>query len=132
MPKKMTAQILLIVLNLAALLFFVQGRFAWSGSAMVIAGVLGTLLRRPGAEVVVLVGFSVASLVLENKLVTPLLFVVLFCVGAYDLIQCFRVMNDMKASGNPDSHPDWSVRFREKELLHRLLKIIASGVKSFL
>lgn len=122
MPNKTVLKIILIALNFVSLVFFLKSQYVYAGLALLAAGVIGIILGKLCAELVVLAGCFVISLVLNQKIVVLILAFVIIPVCIYDLAQFFQSKKNITCCNVNAKNNDWVKIFRERELLHKLLK----------
>lgn len=124
MIYKTVLKIILIVLNVVSLIFFLKSQYIYAGLALLLAGVVGIILGKPCAELVVLVGCLVISAILNQKIIVLILAFLIITVCIYDLVQFFQSKKNITYCNVNARNNEWVQDFREKELLHKLLKNI--------
>jgi hypothetical protein len=110
------------VLCILALYFFFQGKYIWSGSAIIIAGLVNIFVEGLFSEILILAGLLLIST--AHKKLLPVLVSILFIVCIYDLTQFCKIRKAMSSDEAKVNQKNWKMKLRERELLHRLVKRI--------
>ena len=105
-----------------ALYFFFQEKYIWSGSAIIIAGLVNIFVEGLFSEILLLAGLLLIST--AHKQLLPVLASILFIVCIYDLTQLCMIRKAMSFEEAKVNHKNWKMKLRERELLHRLVKRI--------
>ena len=118
---KKTLKVFPFILYALGIYFLFQGKYIWSGCAIIASGVAGAFLRGIFSELIVLIGFLLISIAYDRKF---LLFIAstIVIVGIYDLIQLYTSMKEMESDKAQKNQDTLQNRLREKNLLHRLFK----------
>ena len=121
MKKQIFIKYIPLFVYIIALIFFFRKEFIIAGSIIIIAGITGIILKRFGAELVILVGLLMISFPFQS-ISTPIISIILTLVGIYDLVQMYYVNQEIKKSNKKLTNEEKLSAYREKELLHNLLK----------
>lgn len=86
-----------------------------------------TTLKRFGGELIILIGLLIISLAFQNISILVIA-IPLTIVSVYDLVQIVKVNKQIKSSNSQVNGEERLSAYREKELLHILLKKIITVV----
>jgi hypothetical protein len=128
MIKKVLAFIPFILCTLA-LYFFFQGKYIWSGCAMIVSGFAIIFLEGLFSEIVILAGILLISTAYKQELL-PVIASILIIVCVYDLTQFYIIRKAMSSNEAEVNQKNWKMKLRERELLHRLLKRIKKYIRA--
>jgi len=129
--KKITKNLIPLILCVVAMYLFFQREYIWSGCVMVIAGVAGAFFGGISSELIVLIGFLLISIEYNRKF-PPFIASIIVIDGIYNLIQFYKIMKEMKSDEAHKNQDTLQDRLREKNLLRRLFKKVLKmwqGVK---
>jgi len=116
--KKNTIKLCLLIVQMVALILLLRGSVILSGSICIAVGIIGSIFRLFGFELMVLVGLMPILFGLQQKCLLTVVLASIVLISTYDFVQFLKII--IQNSENPDFQKEWLSLFQKKELLYRL------------
>jgi hypothetical protein len=115
------SKIIIAGLGIVALFCFFKGFYLWTGIVAIAAAVVAEFLKRPGTELLILIGIMIISIQYHQTKLWLSLNLIIMTIALCDMVVLFKVSKELTGMEEQKKQEEFIRRFRQRETLHSLL-----------